>query len=77
MEKYLMKSMKKNPKIPLNTWLDEIEEFIMEAHTHWERAQKSESVENELSELGAAIRDNIRATYRLFVLFKDNKHKFI
>jgi len=69
--------MKSNPKISITAWLDEIEEFIMEAHTHWERAQKSESSENELSELEAAIRDNIRATYRIFVLIKDNKHKFI
>lgn len=63
--------MKKNPKISKEVWLDEIEETLQESLEYLDTAKKIEDIESRCNMIEAALRENIRASWRIYILLKD------
>ena len=63
--------MKKNPRISLITWLDEIEESLQDSLSHLDSAKKIDDIESRCNAIESAVRENLRGSWKIYVLLKD------
>lgn len=67
--------MKRNPKISLQNWLDEIEESLQDSLSYLDNAKKIEDIESRCNALESAIRENLRGSWKMYILLKDTIKK--
>lgn len=63
--------MKTNPKISLQTWLDEIEESLHDSLSYLDNAKKIDDLDSRCNSIESAVRENLRGSWKIYILLKD------
>ena len=63
--------MKRNPRISLQTWFDEIEESLQDSLSNLDNAKKIEDLESRCNSIESALRENLRGSWKIYILLKD------
>lgn len=63
--------MKKNPKISLPIWLEEIEESLQDSLSHLDNAKNIEDLNSKCNSIESALRENLRGSWKMYILLKD------
>lgn len=63
--------MKTNPKISLQTWLDEIEESLQDSLNYLDNAKKIDDLDSRCNSIESAVRENLRGSWKIYILLKD------